>query len=195
VRHSGSLTGVDRQAGKDKVMAETTVGASVLAPRRSGGRAKFLVGGLLIVAAIIYLIASSMQSTAQYFYTVDEIAAKGASIVGKNLRASGAVLGDTITYDSETLTIRFEMAHVSNDAQDVEAVGGLAAALHNAVMDPAANRITVVYVGPKPDLLQNEAQAIVTGKVGDDGVFYADELLLKCPTRYEESVPEQAGSN
>jgi hypothetical protein len=26
--------------------------------------------------------------------------------------------------------------------------------------------------------------------VGDDGVFYADELLLKCPTRYE-SVPQQ----
>ncbi len=27
-----------------------------------------------------------------------------------------------------------------------------------------------------------------------DGVFHADELLLKCPTRYEEAVPEQAAS-
>jgi len=26
-------------------------------------------------------------------------------------------------------------------------------------------------------------------------VFYADELLLKCPTKYEEAVPEQAASN
>ena len=47
----------------------------------------------------------------------------------------------------------------------------------------------------KPDLLRGEAQAIMTGKLGDDGVFYADELLLKCPTKYEEAVPEQAESN
>jgi cytochrome c-type biogenesis protein CcmE len=60
-------------------------------------------------------------------------------------------------------------------------------------MDPSRARMTIVYVGPKPDLLRNEAQAIVTGHLGDDGVFYADELLLKCPTKYEEAVPEQAG--
>jgi cytochrome c-type biogenesis protein CcmE len=48
-----------------------------------------------------------------------------------------------------------------------------------------------VYMGPKPDLLRDEAQAIMTGHVGDDGVFYADELLLKCPTKYEEAVPSQ----
>jgi cytochrome c-type biogenesis protein CcmE len=49
-----------------------------------------------------------------------------------------------------------------------------------------------VYVGPRPDLLRDEAQAIVTGHLGEDGVFYADELLLKCPTRYQEEVPLQA---
>jgi hypothetical protein len=27
--------------------------------------------------------------------------------------------------------------------------------------------------------------------LGPDGVFIADELLLKCPSRYEEAVPEQ----
>jgi len=43
--------------------------------------------------------------------------------------------------------------------------------------------------------LKDEAQAIVTGKIGEDGVFYADELLLKCPTRYEEQVPAQAQGN
>jgi cytochrome c-type biogenesis protein CcmE len=68
----------------------------------------------------------------------------------------------------------------------------LAAVLHQAVNDPAARRLQVVYVGPKPDLLRDEAQAIVTGRLGDDGVFYADELLLKCPTRYEEALPSQA---
>ena len=49
----------------------------------------------------------------------------------------------------------------------------------------------VVYVGVKPDLLRDEAQAIMTGQLGEDGVFHADELLLKCPTKYEEAVPQQ----
>ena len=71
---------------------------------------------------------------------------------------------------------------------------GLAAALHTAVEDESRARMHVVYVGVKPDLLRHEAQAILTGELGTDGVFYANELLLRCPTRYEESVPGQTGS-
>jgi cytochrome c-type biogenesis protein CcmE len=65
--------------------------------------------------------------------------------------------------------------------------------LHEAVEDPGRNRLSVVYTGVKPDLLRNEAQAIMTGRIGADGVFQADELLLKCPTKYEEAVPGQTG--
>ena len=83
------------------------------------------------------------------------------------------------------------MANVPGELDEIEAAGGLAEALHLAVSDPEASRLQVVYVGPKPDLLRHEAQAIVTGRLGEDGVFYADELLLKCPTRYEEEVPLQ----
>lgn len=163
-----------------------------IAATRSNGRLKFILGGVAIVGAIVLLIANTLTSTAQYFYSVDEITEKGSALVGKNLRASGAVIGDTITYDSETLTISFEMAHVPVDDNAINAAGGLAIVLHNAVADPNANRITVVvHNQPMPDLLKNEAQAIVTGKVGDDGIFYAEELLLKCPTRYEEAVPGQ----
>ena len=172
-------------------MAETTVGTRILAPRY-GGRAKFLVGGLLIIGAIIYLIVTTMSSTAQYFYTVDELQAKGAAAVGKNLRASGAVMGSSITYDPKTLTISFTMANISNDDKTITAAGGLAEALHQAVINPKSARIQVVYIGPKPDLLKDEAQAIVTGKLGTDGVFHADELLLKCPTRYQNALPSQA---
>jgi len=102
------------------------------------------------------------------------------------------VVGESISYDAKTLTLRFTMANVPADMDEIEKAGGLAAALHQAVSNPNASRLEVVYVGPKPDLLRNEAQAIVTGKLGPDGVLYADELLLKCPTRYEEEVPLQA---
>jgi len=153
---------------------------------------KFVIGGLLILGAVVYLIWSSTAATSEYFLTIDELKAKGPEIVNKNLRVSGAVLGDTINYDAQSLTLTFEVAHVPGDQALIEDEGGLADALHQAVMDPSRNRMQVVYVGPLPDLLRNEAQAIVTGHVGDDGIFHADELLLKCPTKYEEAVPEQA---
>jgi len=158
-------------------------------------RTKFFIGGGLILAAVVYLIFSSTQASAEYFMTVDEMKAEGPSVAGKSLRLSGAVLGDTIQYDASTLTLTFEVAHVSGDNAEIEAQGGLAEVLYQAVNDPTRQKVQVVYVGPKPDLLRGEAQAIMTGKLGDDGVFYADELLLKCPTKYEEAVPEQASSN
>jgi cytochrome c-type biogenesis protein CcmE len=157
----------------------------------TAGRMKFIVGGLLIVGAVIYLIISSTQASAQYFLTVDELAAKGSSVAGRDLRISGAVLGDSIQYDPHTLTLTFTIANIPGDNKEIEAAGGLAEVLHQAVTDPNRQKLVVVYNGAKPDLLRNEAQAIITGTIGEDGVFYADELLLKCPTKYEEAVPEQ----
>lgn len=154
-------------------------------------RTKFFLGGLLILAAVVYLIVSSTQASAEYFMTVDEIKAEGQSVVGKSLRLSGAVLGDSIQYDSATLNLQFDVAHVSGDNAEIEAEGGLAEVLYQAVNDPTRQKITVIYNGPKPDLLRGEAQAIMTGELGADGIFYANELLLKCPTKYNEAVPEQ----
>jgi cytochrome c-type biogenesis protein CcmE len=158
-------------------------------------RNKFFIGGALILAAVVYLIVSSTQASAEYFMTVDELNAKGSSAINQSVRLSGAVLGDTIQYDAETLTLTFDVAHVSGDNAEIEAQGGLAVVLYEAVNDPTRSRITVRYEGVMPDLLRNEAQAIMTGKLGEDGVFVAEELLLKCPTKYEEAVPEQAASN
>jgi cytochrome c-type biogenesis protein CcmE len=155
-------------------------------------RYKFMIGGLAILAAVVYLIFSSTSASAEYFMTVDELQAEGPAAIGKNLRVSGAVIGDTIQYDAETLTLTFEVAHVTADNAEIEAQGGLAEVLYQAVNDPTRQRVKVVYVGVKPDLLRGEAQAIMTGQLDADGVFHAEELLLKCPTRYEEAVPEQS---
>jgi len=159
---------------------------------RSGGRAKFFIGGALIVAAIVYLIITSTQASAQYFLTVEELNSKGNDVIGRDVRVSGAVIGESIDYDPQALKLTFTVAHVPGDNKEIEAQGGLGAVLHEAVVDPNRDRIQVVYTGPKPDLLRHEAQAIMTGQIGEDGIFYAEELLLKCPTKYEEAVPEQA---
>ena len=153
----------------------------------------FLLAGAVIVAAVIYLLISSTSSTAQFFLTVDELLSMGDEIVGRNITVSGAVLGQTIVYDAMGPSVSFTMAHVPGDPDEVEKAGGLAQVLHDAVNNPDAKTLKVVYNSVKPDLLQHEAQAIARGQMGADGRFYADDLLLKCPTRYEEEVPNQTG--
>ncbi len=159
------------------------------------GRVKFIVGGLLILAGIVYLIFSATQANAEYFMTVDELHAKSTNLVGRSLRISGAVVSSTIQYNPNSNDLTFEIANVPGDNATVAAQGGLAKVLHEAVTDPTRSRLSVIYHGPKPDLMRDEAQAIITGHLGEDGVFHADELLLKCPTKYQEAVPSQVSGN
>lgn len=168
---------------------EKAPSSSSLAPahRSSGGRWKFLVGGGLILAAVAYLVLSGTVSGARYFITVDELLANPALYAGQTVRVSGAVDGATITYDSEALLITFTVAHVPDQTPD------LAQALHEAVNNPNARRLQVrVENQVKPELLQHEAQALMTGTVGADGVFNVSELNLKCPTRFTETEPDQS---
>ena len=154
--------------------------------RRARGRLHFLLAGLLILVATAWLIISGTATGARYFITVDELVGDAAWL-GKTVRVSGAVLGPSIQYDQDTLSIAFTMAAIPAQFDD------LATALHDAVSDPAVRRIEVLVPDQaKPDLLQHEAQAILTGQLGADGVFTASELLLKCPSRFEEAGPDPA---
>ncbi len=125
-------------------------------------RVKFIIGGAVIAIAIIYLIFTATQSTAAYFLTVEELHSKGSSIYDRNVRVSGKVVGDTIDFNSRDLVLRFEVAGESGDT------------------------LPVIFNGPKPDQMRHDAEAIIEGKF-DGNAFTAQTLLLKCPSRYEES--------
>ncbi len=145
-------------------------------------RFKFLTAGIVILVAMLYLLVSGTLHGARYFITVQELLQDDA-YKGQTLRISGAVDGETIDYDSENAIIQFEIVNIPNQYDD------LAAALHEALLDPSAPRLQVmVQDAAMPDLLQHEAQAILTGALNRDGVFHATELLLKCPSRFEEST-------
>lgn len=146
-------------------------------------RYKFLAGGLLILAAVVVLVFSGTLTGARFFITIDDLMSK-ADYVGQTVRVTGVVIGDTIQYDARTGELQFTVAHVPNE------FGDLATALHLAAKNPDATRMKVYMSDEaKPDLLQHEAQAILTGKLGEDGVFYANDLLLKCPSRFQETTP------
>ena len=155
-------------------------------PHKTGKKVnKFIISGIILVAAVVLLIITSIKGAAQYYYTVQELISGKAHQT--NLRISGAVIGDSIQYNLETQELSFLIANIPGDNQEIEAAGGLAKVLHDASIDPDAAKIMIVYQGEKPDMLKNEAQVIATGSLSDDGSFKADELLLKCPSKYEDS--------
>ena len=139
---------------------------------------KFLLGGSLLALAAIVMIVTSMAGGAQYLLTVTELRAKGQAAIDQSVRISGAVIFESVLYE-----VRSNQPYLEFDVVDTEDQIGKQTPLR------------IVYNGPKPDLLQPHAQAIVEGHLGADGKFYADNLLLKCPTRYEEQFPNQVQSN
>jgi cytochrome c-type biogenesis protein CcmE len=171
-------------------MAQATwekTSSAVLRSRKPNERLKFLIGGALILAAVVYLVISGTLAGARYYITVDDLLKNPQQYAGKDVRISGAVIGDTIQYDDQKLIMNFTIANIPSQPQD------LALTLHEAVSDSQATRLQIrVEDQVKPDLLRNEAQAILTGKLGADGIFHASELLLKCPTRFEETHPGMA---
>lgn len=152
----------------------TTESGELLKPRNN--RMKFVVGGVLIAAAIIFLVANAMTGNTQLYKTVGEFYSEQSRLVGRDLRVSGIVVGDSIEFiqiDATTSRLEFDIVDDLNNP---------------------GQRLRIVAMNePMPDLLQHEAQAMVEGRAEDGGVFHANQggLFLKCPTRYEESgMPE-----
>lgn len=151
-------------------------------------RLKYLVGGAALLSAVGILIFSGMLSGTRYFISVDELLAE-SEYVGQSVRITGAVIGSSIDYNSETLDLSFTVANIPIETTD------LALTLHTAVEDETATRLNIKMTNQvMPDLLQNEAQAILTGYLDADGNFHADSLLLKCPSRFGEEMPDAAAA-
>lgn len=161
------------------------------APKRGAQpeRLKFLIGGGLLLAVVLYLVFSGTMVGARFFISVNEVASQ-PEYLGQTVRITGAVLGESIRYDRASGQLEFTIAHINEPFTD------LALALNQAVNDPSRTRLAVSMANQvMPDLLQNEAQAILTGKMGADGIFYATELNLKCPSRFGEEQPDGIAAN
>ncbi len=148
-------------------MAQSTTVPSVqITERTANKKIKFIVGGVMIALAIIYLIYSGFQSSAAYFFTVDELYAKGEAMHNRTVRLAGMVDADTIDFNNRDLILKFD------------------------VTSETGERMSVVFNGPKPDQMRHGAEAILEGKY-DGEIFTAQSLLLKCPSRYDEGTIEE----
>ena len=154
-------------------------------------RITYILVAAAIVIAVVFLILTATAQESQFFITVAELSTLSPEEQHQPLVVSGAVDGDSIVYDESVPQVTFTIVDIPSDLKVIEQRGGLAVVLEEAVQDPQAQRLQVTYRGVKPDLLKANAQAILKGQLGEDGRFYSDDLLLKCPSRYAEDIPEQ----
>jgi len=53
--------------------------------------------------------------------------------------------------------------------------------------DEMGNLRRVVYAGPKPAGFEDAERIVVEGRM-QEGIFYADRILIKCPSKYNDQV-------
>ena len=128
---------------------------------------RFIAGGLIVVLVIGYLIFTSIQGSTAPYLTVTELQNRGSSVYERNVRVTGEIQGESIDWNARDLILQFEIADE----------GG---------------RLPVVYKGLRPDMFQDGAEAVVEGRYTEGGTFEAHNLMLKCPSKYEEAATATA---
>lgn len=121
-------------------------------------RLAFVVIGLIGISIAAGLVLQAFRGNLVFFYSPSQVAANEAP-VGKTFRIGGMVVDDSMRRESDGLTVRF-------------------------VVTDTAEEIPVVFTGILPDLFREGQGAVAQGKLGDDGVFYADEVLAKHDETY-----------
>ena len=125
--------------------------------------------------------------TFQYFQTLDEFLASSArndDALGKSLRVHGYVALGSIDRNLEAKQVSFK---VQNDPP------------HKS--GPTPSTLSVLFQGLEtPDLFQDGAAGVVEGTLainGTERVFLADNVLAKCPSKFEANteVPQGDGTS
>lgn len=132
--------------------------------KRRHKRLGFIVAGLAGLAIAAALVLSAFQENLVFFFSPSQVVAKEAPL-GRTFRVGGLVQEGTVQRESDGLTVRF-------------------------VVTDTAQSIPVVYNGILPDLFKEGKGCVAQGKIGPDGVFYADQVLAKHDENY---MPPEAG--
>jgi cytochrome c-type biogenesis protein CcmE len=153
-------------------MAESsTILRGKVESNRANKQIKFIVGGAVVLGLIAYLIVSAISSSGAYYREVGEVLNEKPALTGKSLRVSGNIVTESVKYDAAALDLSFSIS----DPKD------------------ASKQLPIRFHGVKPDQMEREgSSAIVEGSLGPGGVVAANNLLLKCPSRYEEGVQKDA---
>jgi len=124
-------------------------------------RRKRLTYVLLLLAGVglsVFFATQAMRDNLMYFYSPTQLAA-GEAPAGARIRLGGLVQEGSVVREEGSLEVRFALT----DTKEV---------------------FTVSFAGILPDLFREGQGIVAHGRLGDDGVFVADEVLAKHDENY-----------
>jgi len=135
----------------------------------TGRYLRFGVAIVVIVGAMSYLAFTGIQESKSYYVTVKELQGMGDQAHAKRLRVAGIVVPGSIRRQG-----------AGADFQ----------------IDEQGLKLQVAYRGtePPPDTFKDNAQALVEGTYGSDGVFHAKQIQAKCASKYAPAANQTAAT-
>jgi cytochrome c-type biogenesis protein CcmE len=133
--------------------------------RTTGIPLKFILGGIVLLGVIAFVMFSSFQSNTVYYYTLSELYAQRTELTGRTVRVNAPLDKTSIQNDQKNLVLQFNL--VDGDYM-----------------------LPVVYRGVAPDTMSTGETVVAEGKLDSNGVFQADSILVKCPSKYEKSTEQ-----
>lgn len=121
-------------------------------------RLGLVVGGVAVLGVAAWLVLSAFQDNLVFFYSPTDVV-EGKAPKGRGFRIGGMVEVGSIKRQEDGVTVGF-------------------------VVTDTAKSIPVRYKGILPDLFKEGKGVVAQGKLGNDGLFVADEVLAKHDENY-----------
>jgi cytochrome c-type biogenesis protein CcmE len=129
-------------------------------------RIALLLGGLAALGVIVALVLTALSDNLSVFYAPADIKA-GKAPQNKVFRVGGLVEAGSLIRQPDGVSVRF-------------------------VVTDNLHRITVHYKGILPDLFQEGKGAVAQGRLNEEGIFVANEVLAKHDENYMPPEVAQA---
>jgi cytochrome c-type biogenesis protein CcmE len=117
--------------------------------------------GLFVLLAFFAVGFTMFTRSVVYYKTPTEV----LTMPGEHVRLSGTVVDGSIANDVSQGIVTF------------------------TVTDPKGSQVKVLYQGPAPDTLKDGGEAVAEGSLGTDGMFHAEKLFARCPSKFSTKTP------
>ena len=145
-------------------------------PEPRSNRTRFIIVAVVVVLALAFMIWAAFGENTRYFLTVSEFNSKTEIHDGQMVRVSGKLVEGTFDRGEKSTISHFQLTDKEGE-------------------NTGAALLLAQYDGVLPDLFFNpHSEIILEGSYSGDGVFHADEILVKCPSKYrdlEDQLDEQ----
>ena len=131
-------------------------------------RTRFIIVAAVVVLALTFMIWAAFGENTRYFLTVSEFNSKTEIQDGQMVRISGKLVEGTFDRGEKSTVSHFQITDTEGEAS-------------------GSALLVATYEGVLPDLFFNpHSEIILEGSYSAGGVFQTSEILVKCPSKYQD---------